>query len=191
MQFPAGTRFTPYTVLRNVCNQPITVTPRCIGCRLERRARRSFPQSRLVPRSSLTWTCLPRSKVPAWATSTARSTSFWMCRGHGTHCSLPPEALIGTTRTCSLSAPAAVLESFSKSLSYWSTANGDDTMVTLWNAAVEAQDFRFTLFFTGGQYTLPLHLEGKLTRSFNISGLISSQIPDAQGHTALRSKVPS
>ena len=79
--------------------------------------------------------------------------------------------------------PSAVLESVGKSLSYWSTGNGEDTMVTLWNPADEAQDFIFTLFFAGGQYALPLHLEGKVTRSFNISEIIANQIPDELGRT--------
>jgi hypothetical protein len=80
-------------------------------------------------------------------------------------------------------APSAVKESVAKSLSYWSTGEGNDTMVTLWNPADEAQDFVFTRFFTGGQYNLPLHLEAKVTRTFNISEIISDQIPDNQGRT--------
>ena len=41
----------------------------------------------------------------------------------------------------------ALAESASKSLSFWSTGKGDDTMITIWNPADEAQDFVFTLFF--------------------------------------------
>ena len=78
--------------------------------------------------------------------------------------------------------PMAILESVAKSLSYWSIGNGDDTMVTLWNPADEAQDFVFTLFFSGGHYAFPLHMEGRVTRTFNGSEIVHSQIPDAEGN---------
>jgi hypothetical protein len=79
--------------------------------------------------------------------------------------------------------PKAVLESASKSLSYWSTGNGDDTMVTLWNPADEAQDFSFKLIYTGGHYAYPIHIGPRESRTFNISEIIHSQIPDAEGNT--------
>jgi hypothetical protein len=46
--------------------------------------------------------------------------------------------------------PQAMGESMAKSLSYWITGKGDDTMITIWNPADEAQDFGFTLYFSGG-----------------------------------------
>ena len=79
--------------------------------------------------------------------------------------------------------PHGVQESAAKSISYWSTGNGDDTMVTIWNPADEAQDFLFRLDFTGGHYTLPIHLGPRATQTFNISEVIQNQIPDAQGNT--------
>jgi hypothetical protein len=55
-------------------------------------------------------------------------------------------------------------------------------MVTVWNPADEAQDFTYTLFFSGGHYALPLHLGPRATRSFNLSEIIQSQMPDAEGN---------
>jgi hypothetical protein len=55
-------------------------------------------------------------------------------------------------------------ESVATGVSYWSNGNGDDTMVTLWNPADEAQDFTFTLFFSRGHYKYPMHLGPKATR---------------------------
>ncbi len=78
--------------------------------------------------------------------------------------------------------PRGVSESVAKSLSYWSTGNGNDTMVTLWNPADEAQDFVFTLFYTGGHYGYPIHLGPRATQTFNISEIIHNQIPDAEGN---------
>jgi hypothetical protein len=78
--------------------------------------------------------------------------------------------------------PRAVQKSAARSLSYWSTGNGDDTMITLWNPADEAQDFVFTLFFSHGHYDLPLHLEPRATRTFNVSEIIQNQIADKNGN---------
>ena len=61
-------------------------------------------------------------------------------------------------------------------------ANGDHTMVTLWNPADEPQDYIFRLEFSGGHYSLPIHLEARATRMFNISDIIMTQVPDADGN---------
>jgi hypothetical protein len=45
---------------------------------------------------------------------------------------------------------------------YWSTGNGDDTLVTLWNPADEPQDLVFTLFW---------FLAPELTRSHSASNV--------------------
>ena len=76
------------------------------------------------------------------------------------------------------------MESVAKTLSYWSTGNGDNTMVTLWNPADEPQSLKFVLYFAGGdgQYTVPIYLNGRETRSFNISTIINSSTPDADGN---------
>jgi hypothetical protein len=78
--------------------------------------------------------------------------------------------------------PHFIAEGGGKSMQYWSIGNGDDTMVTVWNPADEGQDFVITLFYTGGKYAKPLHLEPRATRTFNVSEIVHSQIPDAAGN---------
>jgi len=78
--------------------------------------------------------------------------------------------------------PRGVGESGAKSLQYWSLGNGDDTMVTVWNPADEAQDFLFTLYFVSGHYTLPIHLEPRSSHNFNVSEIVHNQIPDSEGN---------
>jgi hypothetical protein len=56
-------------------------------------------------------------------------------------------------------------------------------MVTLWNPADEAQNLVFTLFFAGGSYRYPVPLGPRATRTFNVSEIIQSQIPDENGNT--------
>src|SRR5438128_6719356 len=78
--------------------------------------------------------------------------------------------------------PRGVKVSASKNLSYWSIGNGDDTMVTLWNAADEAQNLIFRLMFEGGHYEFPIHLEPRATHMFNVSEIVHSQLPDVEGN---------
>jgi hypothetical protein len=73
-------------------------------------------------------------------------------------------------------------EGAGKSLGYWSIDKGDDTMVDLWNAADEAQDLLFTLFFAGGHYKYPIHLGPRATLMFNVSEIVRNQIPDVDGN---------
>ena len=49
-------------------------------------------------------------------------------------------------------------------------------------AADQAQDFVFTLFFSGGHYAFAVHMEGRAARTFNISEIVNSGIPDAEGN---------
>jgi len=78
--------------------------------------------------------------------------------------------------------PHGIQESVAKNISYWSTSNGDDTMVTLWNPADEAQDLLFTLFFSGGHYGFSIPLRPRATHMFSVSEIIRNQIPDAEGN---------
>jgi hypothetical protein len=55
-------------------------------------------------------------------------------------------------------------------------------MVTLWNPADEAQNLVFRLNYSGGRYLLPVQLGPKATRAFNISDVIRSGTPDAEGN---------
>ncbi len=182
MSFPAGTVFAPYSVLRNLSDQPIPVTPTLWW--MEGAAARSAQ--------------LPQFTVPPHRTQNMDMSSLLSSAGlknfnGSVNLVLDTKAQPGALLMASGSVdqkntyvfevlPRGVLESASKTLSYWSTANGDDTMVTLWNPADEAQDLVFTLFFTGGHYGFPVHLGPRATQVFNVSEVIHNQIPDSEGN---------
>jgi hypothetical protein len=179
MQFPAGTTFTPYSLLRNVSGQPASVTP-SIYWMEGGNARSSRIQSiKLLPYQTQSL------DVPALL-SLAGLPNF-----NGSF-NLVFD-VIGSVLMTSGSVdqkntyvfevlPTSISESASKGLGYWSTKNGDDTMVSLWNPADEAQDFIFTLFFSGGHYDLPVRLGPRTSRMFNISEIVQNQIPDNRGN---------
>jgi len=183
MSFPAGTTFTPFSILRNVEALPVSVTPNLYW--MEGGVARSaqLPPFTLAPFSSLALDVPP-------LLARAGLSSFYGNVNLILDADGPPRSLLLASGSVDAKKtyvfqvfPRGVQESAAKSISYWSTGNGDDTMVTIWNPADEAQDFRFTLNFTGGHYTLPLHLEPRATQTFNISEIVQSQIPDAEGNT--------
>jgi hypothetical protein len=55
-------------------------------------------------------------------------------------------------------------------------------MVTLWNPADEAQDFILTLFFSGGHYDYPIHMEPRVTLMLDVSEIVHGQVPDHDGN---------
>lgn len=80
-------------------------------------------------------------------------------------------------------APRGTVVSAGKTLSHWSTANGDDTMVTIWNPADEAQSFIFRLMFPGGgHYDDVMTLGPRATAMFDISDILAAGGPDQEGN---------
>lgn len=182
MSFPAGTTFTPYSVARNVSNQPVQVTPTLWW--MEGGAARSAPLRSV--------TLLPgqaRNLDPPSLLSAAGLKNFNGSVNLVLDLQGPPRGLLLASGSVDEKntyvfevMPTTVHEGVAKSFSYWSIANGDDTMVTLWNPADEAQDFVFTLFYTGGHYNFPIHLGPRATNTFNVSEIVHNQIPDAEGN---------
>jgi hypothetical protein len=182
MHFPAGTIFTPYTIVRNPSSATISVTPTLHWMQ------GGGPHSAQLPLLSL---------QPYGSLSLSLS-SYLAKAGLGTfsgdvnltlHVQSPPQQVLiagGSVDHANTyvfaASPSRVAESVGKSLCYWSTGNGDDTMVTLWNPADEAQDVVFRLGFSGGHYLFPVHLEPQNTRAFNISEVLNSGVPDSEGN---------
>lgn len=73
-------------------------------------------------------------------------------------------------------------ESESKWLKYWSVANGDDTMITIFNPGAKAEDLQLTLFFMDGQYKVPIHLDAKASTMLMLGEIIAAHQPDSDGH---------
>ncbi len=183
MSFPAGTTFTPYSVIRNVGDQPIQITPTLWW--MEAGAARSaqLPQWAVPPHATQS---LPLLSLMSQTALKNFNGSFNLILASDA----PPGSFLMASGSVDQSntyvfevIPQGLGESIAKSLSYWSTANGDDTMVTLWNPADEAQNLVFTLFFAGGSYRYPVPLGPRATRTFNVSEIIQNQLPDENGNT--------
>jgi hypothetical protein len=182
MLFPAGTTFTPYSVLRNVSDAPVSVTPTLWW--MEGGASHSIrlPRINLLPHQTESLDVMSLLSVSGLKNFNGSFNLVFdgeVRRG----ALVLASGSVDQTNTYVFEVVArGVTESAAKSLQYWSTGNGDDTMVAVWNPADDAQDFVFTLFFTGGHYIVPLHLEARATRTFNVSEIVQNQVPDAEGN---------
>ncbi len=182
MAFPASVSFAPYSLLRNVSEQQVSVGPTIWWMEGGQPQSAALPQVALAPHQT------QQLDLPALLTAAGlkdfRGNIHVVLESSG-----PKGALLAASGSVDQSntyvfevIPRGVSESVSKGLQYWSTANGDDTMVSLWNPADEAQDFVFTLSYPGGHYGYPIHLEARATQTFNISEIIHAGIPDAEGN---------
>jgi hypothetical protein len=180
MNFPSGTVFTPYSILRNITDQAVSVTP------------------------TLSWMAggaeksvqLPTIKIAPHRTFNLQVMSLLAAAGLKEFNGNLNVVLDSTDEGLVLASgsvdqkntyvfeviPGGVGESASKAICYWSTKNGDDTMITLWNPADEAQELTFTLFYSGGHYLYPIHLAPRATRAMNISEILLTSIPDVEGN---------
>jgi len=182
MRFPAGTTFTPYTFLRNASSTGVSLTPTVWWIEGATAHSAHLPPVNLLPHEA-------QSIDLAGAVAHLVSSHF-----NGTfNLTLDGEAEPGSVLAAAGSVdqtnsyvfevtPRDIQESASKSMQYWSTGNGDDTMVTMWNPADEPQDLVFKMFFAGGHYALPIHLEPRATRTFNVSEVAQTMVPDSEGN---------
>ena len=178
IQFPAGTTFTPYSLLRNVGEQPAMVTPSIYWMEGGNARSSRLETMKLLPYQTQSLDVPALLSLAGLQNFNGSFNLIFDVEGSV----LMASGSVDQKNTYVFEVmPTSVKESASQGLGYWSTKNGDDSMVTLWNPADEEQDLVFTLFFSGGHYDLPVHLGPRATRMFNISEILQNQIPDKSG----------
>jgi hypothetical protein len=182
MFFPGGTTFTPYSVLRNISDTPLTVTPTVWW--MAGGSAQSAPLQGLTLAPSQSQSLDVKALISAAGLGNFNGSVNLEFNVQGKEGGLLLQGgSVDQTNTYVFEVnPRGVFDSGSKSLGYWSTANGDDTMVTLWNPADEAQDLVFRVVFSGGHYLLPMHFGPRETHGFNMSEIIRNQVPDVEGN---------
>ena len=80
--------------------------------------------------------------------------------------------------------PQRVGPSAGEQLPYWNTANGNDTMYSLWNPGSDAQDVVLSLNTADGKhaYNLPLHLAPGASSMVDLAMLRMAGTPDRDGN---------
>jgi hypothetical protein len=78
--------------------------------------------------------------------------------------------------------PSGEATTTGKIFCYWSVDGDTSTMISVWNYSSAAQDMTLTLYFSGGQYRIPIHLEARKSYNLDMMTLVKSRVPDADGN---------
>jgi hypothetical protein len=79
--------------------------------------------------------------------------------------------------------PQGIGQSIGTITGYWSVADGNDSMFSLWNPTDTPQDIIATLYYGdgSGRYHFPVHLAPQASITIDVAMLIRGQQPDADG----------
>lgn len=181
MNFPEGTVFTPYSVIRNISTSPITAAPTLWWMQGDAPVSFQLPSIRVLP--SQTYSVdMPFMLAAAGLKNFSGSVNLVLDTQDQTGLLMAAGSVDQNNTYVFEVASRSVVKSAGKSLSYWSTGNGDDTMVTIWNPTDEAQTFIFRLMFAGGHYDDLMTLGPRETKMFDISEVIASAGADPEGN---------
>lgn len=181
MNFPSGTVFTPYSLVRNISDQTAEITPELWWMANGSAQSATLPKMTILPHQTANLNVLDLLGAAGLKNFSGSVNLILNTKTDGGLVFSSGSVDHKNTYVFEVVAHG-IAEGAAKEICYWSTGNGDDTMVTLWNAADEPQDLAFTMFFSGGQYVYPIHLGPRETRTLNVSEILHSSIPDAAGN---------
>lgn len=182
--FPGGTKFMPYTALRNTTSKPLTVTPVLNTMSGGQPVSTALPNQQLNPfetRQLDLESIFDSAGFDKLSGSLNLSLAF---TGHGGDLVFATGSVDQTGTYVFEVEPQGVGRSFSKEGADWKVANGFDTVYSLWNPTASAQDYLVTFHYGdgSGKYNLPVRLEAQASTTIDMAALIAGQVPDADGH---------
>ncbi len=189
--FPKDTAFTPYLVLRNTTEKPLDVSLQLNympGPRKDRNGgapvRRNLPAQHLAPFEARQVDMQPTLNSAGLASFNGSINLSTTLTGKGGDLVLASGSVDQTGTYVFEVDPQGVGSSRSKYTNYWSVANGNDTMLSLFNPTNAAQDILATFYYGdgSGKYTLPVHLEPQASTMIDMATLIAEHQPDADGN---------
>ncbi|HMH13151.1 MAG TPA: hypothetical protein VK578_08595 [Edaphobacter sp.] len=182
MQFPSETYFKPYAVLHNLSAQS-----RQIALALTSAPAGGTPQD--VPVGTVT---LAPGQTAQLDLASQFSQSNPLPDGYG-HLSATFNGQDGDVHMETGSTdqsgsyvfevtPTQQVESASRTLCFWSIEGDNDSMIAVWNYKLTAQDLVLTLYYSGGQYRIPFHLEARRAYNLDMLSLVRSRVADPDGN---------
>jgi len=183
MGFPKNTIFRPYAFVRNISSKVVTLKP------LLSYQMGGEPQSVILPMVELqpnhVASLFPASGL-AHKTVQSWDGSFNLLIATDA----PPISIITATGSVDQTGTyvfeveaEAVASTAAKMVPYWSTAAGNDTMISLWNSTSKAQDAVLMIPLPGGkQYKFPIHLAASGSAMLSVKEIESVGSPDAEGN---------
>ena len=183
MMFPPKTVFTPYAVMRNTAERPIEVR---LGVNFMANGK---PNNVVLPAQTIGPGEARQLPVRDLLEDSGLRKFSGMINLTLRFKASPSELLVSVgsvdnTGTYVLAVPPnTVHETLSQELPFWSVADGNDSMISLWNPADQAQNLSATLYYAdgSGRYTLPVHLDPGASTMIDVKRLIEAHQPDAEG----------
>jgi hypothetical protein len=181
MLFPSGTYFRPYAYLHNVSANPLQVTLSLVS-----------PGSGEVPQTySLGQVTLKAGQTSQFDFESRFDSAKPLPNGYG-HLTATFNGHDGDLQMSTGSVdqsqsyvfevnPSQQVDSASRTLCFWSMEGDNDSMITVWNYKAVAQDLVLTLYYSGGHYKIPIHLEARQSYNLDMMSLVRSRIPDPDG----------
>jgi hypothetical protein len=182
MQFPQGTVFAPYMVLRNTTANPMPVqlaVNTMVGATPTDLALGSVTLAPFESRQVNMKPLLTAAGLGAYNGYINLRTTFT----GGMTDLLEETGSIDPTFNYVFEVPAHLEETTgSRLFNYWNTNGDTDSMFTLWNYSSTAQDVVLTFYHQEGKYQLPVHLEPHASMTMSVGKLVRSGVPDASGN---------
>jgi hypothetical protein len=182
MHFPADTYFSPFSLLHNVSGRPLSVALSLTASVPNASpATRTVDQITLLPDQTLQvdYSKYFSKDKPLLDGFGALSVAYQGREGD----LLFQAGSMDQSQSYVFEVTTTVqAQSASKTICYWSLEGDTDSMIAIWNWSSAAEDLVLTLYYSGGQYRIPIHLDGRQAYNLDLMDLVRSQVPDAKGN---------
>ena len=180
MGFPANLTFQPYGYFRNISGQPMKLSGQIFYSKGGQSASLRLPDTILAAHSSLS---LPlQSMIQGLGLNGAITVVFSYSGQAGAL--LASTGSVDTTGNYVFAVPAHPSgQSAGKTSTFWTTANGFDTMYSIWNPASQAQPLLATFQLGNGQtYLYPVTVPASGTAMIDVKEIGEMGAPDINGN---------
>jgi hypothetical protein len=181
--FPTGTRFTPYTVLRNTTAKPLDISLALNYTHGTTPVNRNLPAQRLRPFEAKIVDLPSTLHAEGLKTFDGTINLALAFTGRASDLVLATGGVDQTGTYVFEVRPQVIGPSIGTITGYWSVANGDDSMFSLWNPTDSSQDMIATLYYGDGsdRYHFPVHLGPQASIMIDIAMLIREKVRDIDG----------
>ena len=184
---PTDTKFIPYLALRNTTPAPLDVALRLNYMPSMAGAipvNRDLPTQRLRPFEARKVDLEPMLRAAGLRSFNGSINLFISYTGRGGDLILANGSVDQSATYVFEVRPQGIGESIGRISGYWSVANGNDAMFSLWNPTDTPQDIVATLYYGDGSgtYHLPVHLAPQASAMIDVAMLITEMKPDGDGN---------
>ncbi len=181
MQFPVGTNFIPYATLRNLRDVSTQVTVE-VSYMDQGAHKVGLGSLALAAHETSQLDLLSLLHQAGLATFSGEANFTFGVDGGGDSLLVAVGSTAKDASYVFSVDPMILVPETGKIFCDWEVSGKTDTMFSFWNSGSVAEDGELVLFYPRGTYRLPIHLDSNESRSVDLSSIISSRLPDADGH---------